>query len=97
MLRHLFFPSKEAQEAEYRKAAKTASAILSLEDTEGWKAFVKESEKLVAALTPDVATFNSEDAVKIAAQMAFISGVKRCIGLMQQQKDILASLRIDAN
>ncbi len=90
MFNKFFISSREAQRV---KALNRAKAIVSLEASEGWKHFTELAKEVIESNTPDISTFNSEDAVKIAAQMAFISGIKRCIGLMEQQKDVLASLK----
>lgn len=90
---HLFDKLFQSNEPQRLKAVNTARAIVSLEDTEGWKAFVGVANDLIASFTPDVTTFTPDSASEIAAQMAFVSGIKRCLGLMAQQKDILASLK----
>jgi len=74
-----------------QKELDTAKAIAALEETEGWQAFVRVAESLIKAMTPEVQRFTQEEATEIASQLAFASGIKRCIGLMQQQKDIINS------
>lgn len=64
-----------------------------LEDTDGWKVFVELSHNLMAANTPEISSFTQEEAAKYASQLVFISGIKRCLGLMDQQKGILKSLK----
>lgn len=79
------------RDPEHLKAVRKAKAIVSIEETEGWKHFVQEAEALIQSMTPEVSMFNDEDAVRIASQITFISGVKRCLGLMNKQKDLLAT------
>lgn len=79
--------------AERTKAIAVAKAVVSLEETEGWQQFTQLAEKLIFSMTPDISAFTPDMATQIASQMAFVSGVKRCIGLMDQQKNILESLK----
>lgn len=89
----LDFLQSAEQKASRSKQLKTAEAIVSLSNSPGWAAFVGEAERLIASFTPDVSSFDDKHATVIASQMAFISGIKRCIGLMDQQKSIHASLK----
>jgi hypothetical protein len=71
---NLLFKPKAARDIERAKVLAAAKAVISLEETEGWKHFVEKAEGLIQSMTPDVSSFGPEDAVRIAAQMAFISG-----------------------
>ena len=82
-----------SEEAERAKALNTAELITSLEDTEGWKAFTGLAKDLAESLTPEISQFVAEEASVYASRLTFVSGIKRCIGLMDQQKEILSSLK----
>lgn len=69
-----------------------AKAIAEMEQSEGWKHFKAKAEALIESNIPNVSQFSDEGATLIASQIAFVSGIKRCLGLMTQQKEILASL-----
>lgn len=75
------------------KARRLAAAIVGMEGSEGWKAFKELAESLAVTMTPRPEEFKAEDAVLYASRMTFVSGIRRCIGLMEQQKEILASLK----
>lgn len=81
-------PAEEVQKA---LAANKAKAIAELEQSEGWQHFLQAANDLIATYTPELSECTTDDMARIATRMAFVSGVKRCIGLMQQQKDILES------
>lgn len=93
MLNMIFKSKSAAREAERAQALNAALAIVSLEGTEGWKHYVKAAESLIESMTPNISAFDEHNATIIASQIAFISGIKRCLGLMQQQKDIMVSLK----
>lgn len=63
-----------------------SASIAALEETEGWKYLVLAAEKLIQIYTPNITSFTSEEATEIASKMAFISGVKRCLGIPEQHK-----------
>lgn len=73
------------------RAINIAKAVVTMSESDGWQAFVQLADALIASMTPEVSQFDAQKATVIASQMAFVSGIRRCIGLVQQQKDILAS------
>lgn len=70
-----------------------AELVTEMGDSPGWECFQRIANTLADTYTPDIAEFNSEGAVSVASRMAFVSGIRRCIGLMDQQRDILQSLK----
>jgi hypothetical protein len=71
-----------------------AKAIISLEQTEGWKHFVKAAETLAANHVGKHSSFSADKAVEIASKVAYASGIHACLGLIKQQKSILDSLTL---
>lgn len=82
----------EREAAKRSRDREIARSIVALEETEGWKHFTKIAEALIEANIPNISQFSDEGATLIASQIAFVSGIKRCLGLIKQQKDILSSL-----
>lgn len=69
-----------------------AREISALSESPQWQVFKKEVEKLILAYTPDVDTVrNADHAIEVASRLAFISGVKRVLGMPEQYKQILKS------
>jgi len=85
--------TRSANDAERVKALRTAELITEMAESEGWKAFSELAETLVKTYTPDVNSFTPDQATAIASQMAFVSGIKRCVGLIDQQREILQTLK----
>lgn len=75
------------------KAIRIAKAVAALEEAEGWAHFKSAAQDLIDAHMPDVSSFSQEQQTVIASQMTFISGIKRCLGLIEYHKDVLASVK----
>lgn len=89
----MFNPFNRMPDAHKMELIGVAREVASLEQAPGWKHFVKLAEAFAANQTPHVsAVKGQEHAIEIASQLAFASGVRAAIGLIQQQKDILRSL-----
>lgn len=72
------------------KTLQAARAIVALREHEGWRHFVALAESLAGSYTPEMAYFSSqEEALNIASKMSFVAGIRRCIGLMDQQRNLL--------
>ena len=63
-----------------------SKSIAQMTESEGWKYFTAECEKVIRATTPEVTTFSSEEALQIAGKLAFISGIKRALALAEKHK-----------
>lgn len=66
-----------------------AKMIVALEETEGWAHFKNAVNDLIQTMTPDVSQFTQEQATVYASKLTFVSGIKRCIGLMDKFKNQL--------
>lgn len=71
------------------KELKAAKAIAEMGQSEGWQYFKEAAEALIQVMTPDVSEFEGGDAERIASRMAHVSGIKRCLGIMEHQKSII--------
>jgi hypothetical protein len=87
------FKARSVDEAERAKQVERAKAIIALEESEGWKHLKAVAEELINSYTPDISSFTTEQATTIASQIAFTSGIKRILGIVNQQREILASLK----
>lgn len=75
------------------EALSIAREIVALGEHSGWPHFVKAIEALAKTYTPMVERVTGPDhAVQIASQVAVASGLRKAIGLMEQQKENLKSL-----
>jgi len=79
-------PEEKAKHAQRIEAAR---AIMDLEEHPGWAHFTALAEELIATYTPNISEFTEAEATKYASQLTFISGIKRCLNLMQQQKELV--------
>ncbi len=70
-----------------------AESIASLEQSEGWGHFTKAAEALIAQNLPSVTSFSEEEATRIASKMAYITGIKDCLGLVKANKKRVADLK----
>lgn len=70
-----------------------AQEIVSLGETQGWKHFVQAAESFANSQLPRVDHVKGQEhAIEIASRAAFASGIRACVGLMQQKREELNSL-----
>lgn len=72
-----------------------AKKITRMGQSEGWEEFRKSIELLIAAHMPTVTQFTPEGATQIAGQMAYISGLKRCLKIMADAVETAGPQAID--
>jgi hypothetical protein len=88
-----WFNKAKASPANPSDVMGVAREVAALSESPQWDAFKQLAEKLIESYTPDVDTVhNADHAIEIASRLAFVSGVKRVLGLPEQQKATLKSL-----
>lgn len=83
----------ELSDAQKQQVIMIAESILSLEGTEGWQHFKKAAEELANSQIPHITHFDAQQATEIASKVAFASGVRACLALMERQKETLKALK----
>ena len=83
----------ELNPQEKAKQISICESIAGLEQTEGWKHFVIAANSLAEANFPAGDYVGGQDAaIATASKVCFITGIKRCLGIMQQAKEQLKTL-----
>ena len=77
-------------DADRRQLRDIAMRIASLDETPGWIELQKAVEQRIRTEMPVVSEFSEGEAVQIASRMAFISGMKSVIAIVQHNKKLLS-------
>lgn len=57
-------------------------ALKTLAQSEAWRHFEDAANELIRTYSEPVECFNANDATRIASKAVFVSGIRRCLGLV---------------
>lgn len=57
-------------------------ALKALAQSDAWRHFEDAANELIRTYSEPVESFNADDATRIASKAVFVSGIRRCLGIV---------------